>query len=130
MTEDLRRLLLEVTNFDKLLSELKTVRSLQGHEQGKALVALRRRLPIQLAEIASIVRPLLEPHDIEGKNQFRCLHSSLLSKLALHQANWPAVRVVSFTDNGVDGYNRSSQMVDEAAAALVQWMQCRYAGQE
>jgi hypothetical protein len=121
MTDEEHQLVAEVTKFEDLLASLQALRSPHGGECGKALVGLRRQLSGQVAEIASLARPLLDRRgDIRASDEFRRLHSTLLSKLALHQASWPAVEVVKAIDDV--GYKRSAQTVDQAAAAMSQWV--------
>ncbi len=76
---------------------------------------------MQVADITSLVRPLLDARgDATARDEFRRLHSSLLSALALHQANWPAVQVVKAVDDR--DYKQSAQVVDQAATAMITWI--------
>lgn len=118
-----RRLLLdEAARLERLMADLTIIRSRQDDGRGKALVALRREMSVQVAAVASTVRPMLNEQDSGARSTFSHLHSTLLSRLALHQANWSAVRVVAADAGDDDNYRLSALTVDEANLALIRWL--------
>jgi hypothetical protein len=82
------------------------------------MIDLRRRLSAQIAEIGKVSEPLFAAHggpDI--LQQFRNTFSRMRSAAAIHQANWPAVRL----GEAEAEFERSAATVREANRAFLEW---------
>jgi hypothetical protein len=82
------------------------------------MIDLRRRLSVQIAEIGKVCEPLFAAHggpDI--LQQFRNIFSRMRSAAAIHQANWPAVRLGESDAE----FERSAATVREANREFLEW---------
>jgi hypothetical protein len=82
------------------------------------MIDLRRRLSAQIAEIGKVSEPLFAAHggpDI--LQQFRSKFSQMRSAAAIHQANWPAVRL----GEAEAEFERSAVTVREANREFLEW---------
>lgn len=122
MQADRQLLLDEAVKLERLMADLTTIRTRHDAEWGKALVSLRRQMSAEVSAIAGIVRPMLNKRDYAARSTFSGLYSTLLTRLALHQANWSAVRLAAADATDDDDYQRSALTVDEANLALIRWL--------
>ncbi|MDG2533026.1 hypothetical protein P6144_05165 [Sphingomonas sp. HITSZ_GF] len=104
---------------ERIQTELAAVSSRTDERRKYDLIELRRELAAQIATVGQLVEPLLIALDLPDELQlFREKFSQMRSAAALHQANWPAVRL----DEADDTYSLSVRQVRERNRDFVAWM--------
>ena len=82
------------------------------------LVNLRRDLAVQIGKISDIAeKSFLTSADNQVAQQFRALLSAMRRATALHQANFPAVKL----DEQSTAYSLSVRAVRDANSQFMQW---------
>lgn len=109
-----------VDELETIQADLANVASRTDDGRRNDLVRLRRRLSAQITLIGQTAEPLFAA-DPDGHTEFRRCYSAMRSAAALHQADWPAIRL------GEDdaGYRRSAHAVRVANQAFVAWLRAR-----
>lgn len=103
----------------RLQADIRAIRGRTDPERARDLVGCRRALSNQVAEITAAARALLaEPAFSAEQGAFTQIHSRLLSNIARHQAEWPAVRLAHADED----YRRSAEQADRAIDAMVAWL--------
>jgi hypothetical protein len=89
-------------------------------ERKADLVKARRRIAEQLGVVGGLIErePSLSGDD-DAKTRITRLFSAMRSQLAMHQANWPAIRI----DDDPVAYRDSAMAVREKVSAF--WETCR-----
>jgi hypothetical protein len=109
----------EVDYLEKVQAELAAIASRTDDERLRELIHLRRRLSEQIARVGKIAERYFEESGAPDRVQlFRTHFTTMRSKAATHQANWPAVRL----NEADEQYQQSSRAVREANRAFVAWM--------
>jgi vacuolar-type H+-ATPase subunit E/Vma4 len=91
-------------------------------DRAKQLVEERRRLAERIGALAEAAADYWrERADAEAEHRFRQLLSAMRSAAALHQATWPAVKLLE----GGEGYEASARRVREAHATFDNWLRPR-----
>jgi hypothetical protein len=115
---DVARISAELTGLEHILDELAGIASRTDDSRRHELIQLRKRLAAQIAEIGRLADPLFSAGDPETARVYRAKFSAMRSATAMHQANWPAVRL----DDGEAGYRVSSNAVSETNRGFITWM--------
>jgi hypothetical protein len=102
---------------EKIQADLAAVAGRTDDGRRHDLIQLRRLLSTQIALVGQVCEPLFEAGS-EDHRQFRQYYSKMRSAAALHQAEWPAVRLGEFDDE----YRRSAIGVRTANRAFVAWL--------
>ena len=111
--------LAEVDRLQKVQAELAAVSSRTDSERAKDLIRLRRELSQQIGRVGQVAEAYFEAKgDSAVTQQYRTHFSTMRSRAATHQANWPAVRL----DQADETYQQSARDVREANRAFVGWM--------
>ena len=82
------------------------------------LIRLRRELALQIAEVGKAAEPIFGAADPSLARDYRNHFSRMRSATALHQANWPAVRL----DVEMEPYQASALEVNEANRSFLAWV--------
>jgi hypothetical protein len=83
------------------------------------LIVLRRQLALKIAEVGRIVEPVINGiGDPDLLRTYREKLSRMRSAAAMHQANWPAVKLGEQPEE----YNASAVAVRDANRDFVAWM--------
>ena len=92
---DLRdQVLKEVDYLEKVQADLAAISKRTDEERLRELIHLRRRLSEQIARVGKVAERYFEESGAPDRVQeFRTHFTSMRSKAATHQANWPAVRL-------------------------------------
>jgi hypothetical protein len=100
-------------------SQLVAIGTRTDDQRQHDLIGLRRRFAEQMAEVARLGEPIFAASPDRGLEQtYRNLFSKLRTAAAVHQANWPAVRIAEADEQ----YRRSAVGVGEAHGRFVAWM--------
>jgi hypothetical protein len=109
----------ELTKLEAIQADLAAIATRDDEGRRADLIALRRQLSDQIALLGRLADDLFGNHvSPELKAEYRSRFSAMRSKTALHQANWPAVRLGQFDDD----YRTSATGVRDANRAFVAWM--------
>lgn len=112
-------LLDELSRLERLQADLAAVASRTDAERARDLIRLRRLLSEQIGCLGPIAERYFEERGDAGlTQQFRHHFSTMRSRAATHQANWPAVRL----DEADDSYQLSARAVREANRTFVAWI--------
>ncbi|QNA84177.1 hypothetical protein G4G27_09405 [Sphingomonas sp. So64.6b] len=102
---------------EKIQADLAALAKRTDDGRRHELIQHRRLLSTQIAVLGELCEPLFEAGS-EDHRQFRQYYSKMRSATALHQAEWPAVRLGEFDE----GYRRSASGVHAANQAFVTWL--------
>lgn len=109
----------ELARLEQVQAELAAVAGRTDAQRGRDLIRLRRQLSEQIGRLGELAGRYFEGiGDPELTRQFRTHLSTMRSRAATHQANWPAVRLAEADDE----FQRSALAVREANRAFVTWM--------
>ncbi|MEO9133159.1 MAG: hypothetical protein ABI240_18380 [Sphingomonas sp.] len=116
-----------MSDFALLRKELNSLEAVQAELAGIAtrtddarkhdLIQLRRKLASQIGEVGKVADTALANVDVAFKQAYRDHFSRMRSAAALHQANWPAVRL----GEDIDNYHISAKGVRQANREFVAW---------
>lgn len=113
------QVLAELDRLERVQKELAAVSSRTDSERARDLIRLRRELSQQIGRIGLIAEGYFESvGDPAAVQQFRTRFSTMRSRAATHQADWPAVRL----NEADETYQQSARAVREANRAFVAWM--------
>jgi hypothetical protein len=117
-----------VSDFAPLTHELIALEAVQAKLAGIAnradegrrhdLIRLRRELALQIVAVGKIAEPIFGAAEPGLAQDYRNTFSRMRSTTALHQANWPAVRL----GEDMGPYQASALDVNEANKAFVAWV--------
>jgi transposase len=106
----------EVDRLEKVQAELAAIANRTDGARKRELIDLRRMLSEQIARVGELAeRFFSQANNAELVKEFRRNSTSMRSKAASHQANWPAIRL----DEADEEYQRSARSVRDANRALV-----------
>ncbi|PCE40054.1 hypothetical protein [Rhizorhabdus dicambivorans] len=111
----------------EILRALKTLEEFQGEfadiaartddARRRELVVLRRRHAEQMAAIADLCDPFFSALGSKQADAYRQKFSRMRSATALHQAEWPAVRL----NEAAEGYRSSALRVRQTCLEFITW---------
>lgn len=111
-------LVIEIRTLEKIQSELALVSQRTDTQRKLEMVQLRRQLSLQIGVIsAEADKNFLAGASEAVAREFRSLLSAMRRAVALHQANWPAVKL----DDQDSDYHESVKAVREANSQFLQW---------
>lgn len=109
----------EVDALERVQAELAGISAREDDQRRHDLVELRRQLAAQIAEVGRAAEPVFSTLDDPAMVQdYRRSFSKMRSATALHQANWPAVRL----GERVDEYRASALDVRESNRSFIAWI--------
>jgi hypothetical protein len=109
----------ELDRLEQVQKDLAAVSSRTDPERARDLIRLRRELSQQIRRMGHVAEGYFEAKgDAQAMQQFRERFSTMRSRAATHQADWPAVRL----DEADESYHQSARAVREANRAFVAWM--------
>ena len=122
---DNRTLMDEIHKLQKIHADLAVISERTDEQRKLELVQLRRQLAMQIGVISALADKNFLPgaEDIVGR-EFRSLLSAMRRGIALHQANWPAVKV----DEQNSDYRQSIQQAREANSRFRDWAKINIGG--
>lgn len=122
---DTRILVSEIQKLQKIHTDLAVISERTDEQRKLELVQLRRQLAIQIGVIsAQADKSFLTDADHTVALEFRSLLSAMRRGIALHQANWPAVKV----DEQNPDYRQSIQQAREANSRFRDWAKINIGG--
>jgi len=111
---DLRTIIVRI---ESIQAELKRATSRTDHERKLEVVNLRRTLAIELGRLGEAFRDSPFTADPAKAFEFRTRFSAMRSALALHQSQWPAVKL----DQPTPEYFRSVESVRRTSGEFIEW---------
>lgn len=114
---DPAEILRELALLEGVQGRLATIASRTDDQRRHELIALRRELSLQIAQVGRVADAIFAATDAETAREYRTRFSRMRSAAAMHQANWPAVRL----GEAVDEYRKSALAVREANRDFVAW---------
>ncbi|MGZ8281735.1 MAG: hypothetical protein ACXWUN_02140 [Allosphingosinicella sp.] len=116
---DLARIASELDFLEKVQADLATIATRTDERRRHDLIELRRQLSQQIAQVGRVADPIFSSDaGAELIQEYRSLFSKMRSMAAIHQANWPAVRL----GESPEEYQKSALGVREANREFVAWM--------
>ena len=115
--DPLRNLLAKIELFAAVSNEIKASMHLDIDARRHELVRLRRVLSLSLGAVSAAGEDALAS-DTDRLSAFRTRFSSLRSRIALHQAEWPAVPLGR---GGDDGFYGSAALVQSETRDFLLW---------
>ncbi len=115
---DTKAILNAVTALERVQADLAAISARTDDRRRHDLIELRRKLSLHIAEVGQIAGPWFTAADPDVAQTYRTKFSRMRSAAAMHQANWPAVRL----DQADAEYQRSVQAVREANRDFVAWV--------
>lgn len=115
---DTQTVLSAVTALEQVQAELAAISSRTDERRRHDLIDLRRKLSLHIAEVGKIAEPHFAKADPELSQTYRTKFSRMRSAAAMHQANWPAVRL----DQADAEYRQSVLTVRDANRDFVAWI--------
>ncbi|HEU4960737.1 MAG TPA: hypothetical protein VFT56_10030 [Sphingomonas sp.] len=123
--EDLMAVSSAINTLEQVHGEIATIATRDDDRRRQDLVDLRRKLTASIADFGRVAEPFFERiDDPELRRQYHSKFSAMRSAAALHQADWPAVRLGERSDE----YRASALAVREANRAFVAWVRAALAG--
>jgi hypothetical protein len=104
--------------------ELATIASRSDDARKHDLIRLRRELAAQIAKVGEAAEPIFGTAEHVLSQDYRTRFSRMRSAAAIHQADWPAVRL----GEDVERYKASALGVREANKAFVAWVRAALTG--
>lgn len=111
-------ILREVARLEQVQADLAAISKRTDERRRHDLIDLRRKLSLQIAEVGRVAEPYVNAIGPEVAQSYRSKFSHMRSAAALHQADWPAVRL----DQADGEYQRSVQAVRGANRDFVAWI--------
>jgi hypothetical protein len=115
---DTKEVLRAVTALEQVQAELAAISARTDERRRHDLIDLRRKLSLHIAEVGRIAEPHFAKADPEVLQSYRTKFSRMRSAAAMHQANWPAVRL----DQADADYQQSVLAVRDANREFVAWV--------
>ena len=107
-----------IAKLGQIQSQLVAISDRTDDQRRHDLVNLRRGLALQIGIVSGAAeRSFLMTADPQDVRHFRSLLSAMRRAVALHQANFPAVKL----DEQGAGYDMSVKSVREANSKFMQW---------
>ena len=116
-----------MSDFALLLKELSALEAVQAELAGIAtrtddarkhdMIQLRRKLAAQIGQVGTVADTIFANADAAIKQAYRDHFSRMRSAAALHQANWPAIRL----GEDIEQYHASAKGVRQANREFVAW---------
>ncbi|MCW3848619.1 hypothetical protein OF829_15390 [Sphingomonas sp. LB-2] len=113
------KLLSELDKLQRLHADFAVIAARTDDGRRKDLIALRRVLAEQIAVVGNLADPFFATLGDELSRTYRAKFSQVRSAAAMHQANWPAVRI----GEANDAYLASAKIVRETNHDFVAWAQ-------
>lgn len=108
-----------INQLEKVQAELAAISTRTDEQRLYDLIDLRRQLAAHIAELGRAAEPWMVALDKpEVMQTYREKFSRMRSAAAMHQANWPAVRLAEADDE----YRRSVKTVRESNRDFVSWL--------
>ena len=115
---DTKAILSAVNALEQVQADLAAISARTDERRRHDLIDLRRQLSLHIAEVGRITEPWFGEADAELAQTYRTKFSRMRSAAAMHQANWPAVRL----DQADAEYQRSVLAVRDANRDFVAWV--------
>jgi hypothetical protein len=113
-----KALIAEVAKLRRIQQSLLAIGDRTDEARKMDLVALRRQLAMQIGAVSSAAEQgFLQHADQSSAREFRTLMSTMRRAIALHQANFPAVRLGEKSFE----YQESVKAVRDANSRFFQW---------
>ena len=107
-----------ISKLGRIQSELVAISDRTDDQRRHDLVNLRRELSLQIGIVSGAAeKSFLMTAEADDVREFRSLLSAMRRAVALHQANFPAVKL----DEQGAGYDMSVRSVREANSQFMQW---------
>jgi hypothetical protein len=109
----------ELAALEQVQLDLAAIAERTDKDRRYDLIQLRKKLSQQIARVGQAAEPILDTDaDPAVRQAYRDKFSRMRSAAAMHQADWPAVRL----DEADDAYQRSALRVREANREFVTWV--------
>lgn len=115
---DIKAILSAVAGLEQVQRDLAAISARTDDRRRHDLIDLRRQLSLHIAEVGRIAEPWFGDADPETAQTYRSKFSRMRSAAAMHQANWPAVRL----DQADADYHQSVLAVRDANRDFVAWL--------
>jgi hypothetical protein len=115
---DTEAILGAVARLEQVQADLAAISSRDDDRRRHDLIELRRSLSLHIAEVGRIADPHFADTAPEIAQTYRSRFSAMRSAAAMHQAEWPAVRL----DQADASYRASALAVRDANRAFVAWI--------
>lgn len=108
-----------VDALERVLADLAAIASREDDRRRHDLVALRRVFATRIAEVGRRAEPVFgTSSDRDMVQAYRDRFSRMRSAAAMHQANWPAVKLTERPEE----YRASARGVSEVNREFIAWM--------
>ena len=121
---DFGQLSRELDALEAVQVELASIANRSDDARKHDLIRLRRELSLQIAKVGKAAEPIFGTADHALNQDYRNRFSRMRSAAAIHQADWPAVRL----GEDVERYQASALGVREANKAFVAWVRTALTG--
>ena len=108
----------ELDALEAVQAELASIANRSDDARKHDLIRLRRELSAQIAKVGEVAEPIFGKAEHALSQEYRSRFSRMRSAAAIHQADWPAVRL----GEEVERYQASAKVVREANKAFVAWV--------
>ena len=114
----------ELDALEAVQAALASIANRNDDGRKRDLIRLRRDLSLQIAKVGKAAEPIFGAADHPLNQDYRNRFSRMRSAAAIHQADWPAVRL----GEDVERYQASARGVREANKAFVAWVRTALTG--
>jgi len=122
---DKRAIAQALDGLEALHAEIAAITARTDENRKRELVEKRRALSTQLGTVAALADgAIMATGDAELTLAYRSRLSNLRSKMAMHQADWPAVRL----GEGGEAFRASARRMREANRDFIAWMRAALDG--
>ncbi|HSX55089.1 MAG TPA: hypothetical protein VLG14_07315 [Sphingomonas sp.] len=122
---DRRELAGALDRLEAIHAEIAAITARTDEGRKRELVEKRRALAMQLGTVAALADgAIMATRDAELVLAYRARLSNLRSKMAMHQADWPAVRL----GEGGEAFRASARRMREANRDFIAWMRAALDG--
>jgi hypothetical protein len=119
MRSDFAKLSQALEALETVLAELNEIATRSDIGRRADLIRLRREHSQQIVDVGTAADPVFsKAADPEIERTYRAKFSRMRSATALHQANWPAVKL----DQAGEAYKQSGAVVQAANQDFVTWV--------
>ncbi len=108
----------ELSTLEAVQAELASIAERTDDARRHDLIRLRRALSLQIAEVGKVAERIFAAAEADMALEYRSKFSRMRSAAALHQADWPAVRL----GEEVEHYRASALGVRQANKEFVAWV--------
>ncbi|MDB5582404.1 MAG: hypothetical protein JWR80_7580 [Bradyrhizobium sp.] len=121
---DYSDLIAEIGALEQMLADVERILQRSDNERRLELIGLRRLISTQIPRVRDAgARACLPIDGTTLATEYRSRFSAMLNALALHQANWPAIKV----NEDMEGYLRSAATVVSMVRAFTTWTRRAFA---